>query len=112
MSVFIKPLQIYGFFLIEPNIIAFFNAGSKNSAENDTFTTLNDTFTIVNDTFAILNVQNNAVNQRFTLANATFSIVKAAFRIMKTVLIAISTFTKCKNRQQNVKVKQLLPNKS
>lgn len=100
------------FFSLSQTLPHFFNAGSKNSAENDTFAITNDTFTIVNDTFAILNVQNNAVNQRFTLANATFSIVKAAFRIMKTVLIASSTFTKCKNRQQNVKVKQLLPNKS
>ena len=66
------------FFSLSQTLPHFFNAGSKNSAENNTFAIPNDTFTIVNDTFAILNVQNNAVNQRFMLTNATFSVVKAA----------------------------------
>lgn len=52
------------FFSLSQTLPHFFNAGSKNSVENDTFAIPND------------------------------------------------TFTKCKNRQQNVKVKQLLPNKS
>lgn len=86
------------FFSLSQTLPHFFNAGSKNSVENDTFVIPNNTFTIVNDTFAILNVHNNAVNQRFMLANTTFSVVKAAFRIMKTVLIAIYTFTKCKKQ--------------
>lgn len=43
------------FFSLSQTFPHFFNAGFRNSAENDTFAIPNDTFAIANDTFTIAN---------------------------------------------------------